>query len=63
MKKLLFFILILCAAGYWGIREGNSSVKDFPRRGQHRDPNHAAQKKTGSKNSPAGSVRLLPRPP
>ena len=37
--------------------------KIFPRRGQHRNPNPAAQKKTGLKNSPAGSVRLLPRPP
>ena len=27
MKKLLFFILILCVAGYWGIHEGDSSVK------------------------------------
>lgn len=27
MKKFLFFILILCAAGYWGIHEGNSSGK------------------------------------
>ena len=40
MKKLLFFILILCAAGYWGIREGNSSVKDFspPRAASKSEP-------------------------
>lgn len=26
MKKLLLFILILCAAGYWGFHEGTSSI-------------------------------------
>lgn len=63
MKNFYFSYL------YFALQGTGESVKEtplskiFPRRGQHRNPNPAAQKKTGLKNSPAGSVRLLPRLP